>query len=298
MKTDVKKIDKLKRVLRIAVSKEILERDKKTVYKKISKDLKIPGFRPGAAPLEVAEKLCRAEFREEFLKRIIPSYYAQALQDNKLEPVATPRIYDVDFGEENLVFSAEFEVKPQIDLKESDYKNLNVKYKAVKIEEIEIEKLITQLKENVKKIIKKDYSDEDLTKWAGYPSVVAFKEAMRAEVTVNKLRTKRAEIENTLTEELIKRIDIDVPRVLIEEQHRKLVEQEVYNLRLRGIDDKDINKYEDEIKKKVKPVAEKQVKLYYILEAVARKESLEVDSRNLFDAVMGYILSCARYSNA
>lgn len=295
MKAELKKLDKLKRVLKIEVSETTLAKDKEIVCKELSKKLKVPGFRPGTAPLEVIEKHHKEVIREEFLKSNLPSYYAKALEDNGLTPVGFPRIYDVKFDNKNLIFSAEFEVKPEPELKDEDYKNLKVKTKPLEVKEIEVEKLITQLKDNVKKITKKDHSDEELAKWAGYPSVDILREAIRAEIFIDKLRAWRSDIENIVMEQLLKKVTIDVPNSLIQEQHNKLIQQEMYNLKAKGIEDKDIKKYEDDIKDKLKPLAIKQVKLYYILEKVAQRESLEVDPRSLFDVVTGYILSCAQY---
>jgi len=53
---------------------------------------------------------------------------------------------------------------------------------------------------------------------------------------------------------------------------------------------------ENDIKDKMKTISQKQVKLYYILEAIAKKESLDTDERNLTESVMGFVLSCAQYS--
>lgn len=296
MKTEIKKLDKLKRVIKIEVDEDILTKDKRDIYKELSKGLKVPGFRPGSAPLEIVEKHHKNALKEEFLKRIIPSYYAKALEDNNLEAASAPRIYDIDFDDKKLLFYAELEVRPEVELKDDDYMNLKIKNKPVNVEEIEVEKLITQLKDNVKKMINKDYDDQALAKWAGYPSVETFKEAIKAEILIDKLRTRRASIDNFITEELIKRIKIEVPRSLVEEQHQKLIQQEMYNLRLKGMQEKDIKKHEKEIGERLKSIAIKQLKLYYILEAIAKKDSLKFESRNLFEAVIGYILSCAQYS--
>ncbi len=296
MKTEVKKLDRLKRVLRIEVEEENVARDKNEIYKKLSRDLKVPGFRTGTAPLEIVEKHYKKFLEEEFLKHAIPDYYSRALKENGLTPVGLPKIYDVVFSNKGLSFSAEFEVKPQLEVKDEDYKNIKIKNRKIKVEEIEVEKLITQLKENVKKIVKKDYTDDDLAKWAGYPSKDSLREAIRAEIFVNKIRAQRNEIENTIAEELIKRVKVEIPHSLLKEQEEHLLRQEMVNLQRQGVEEKDIKKYEDDIRKKISKIAEKQIKLYYIFEAIARKESLEVNERNLSEAVMGFVLSRANYT--
>ena len=294
MKSQVKKLDKLKRILEVEIGAEKIREDKNNVYKELAKNLKVPGFRPGNAPLEMVEKHHKKILDEEFLKKMVPSYYSKALEENGLVPVGMPRIYNVNFDTE-LSFSAEFEVKPDIQLKDEDYKNIKIKAKEVKVEEIEIDKIITQLKDNIKKIVKKDYSDDEIAKWAGYPSKSLLRDAIRTEILLDKMRSYRRNVENSVIEELTRRIKTEVPQTLVNQQQERLFEEEITNLRTRGVKEEDIKKYENDIRDKMKSISQKQVKLYYILEAIAKKESLSVDEDNLTESVMGFVLSCAQY---
>lgn len=294
MKSQVKKLDKLKRILEVEVGAEKIREDKNNVYKELARSFKIPGFRPGNAPLEMVEKHHKKILDEEFLKKMVPSYYSKALEENGLVPVGMPRIYNVNFDAE-LSFSAEFEVKPDIQLKDEDYKNIKIKAKEVKVEEIEIDKIITQLKDNIKKIVKKDYSDDEIAKWAGYPSKSLLRDAIRTEILLDKMRSYRRNVENSVIEELTRRIKTEVPQTLVNQQQERLFEEEITNLRTRGVKEEDIKKYENDIRDKMKSISQKQVKLYYILEAIAKKESLSVDEDNLTESVMGFVLSCAQY---
>jgi len=296
MKSQVKKLDKLKRILEVEVSEDMVREDKNNVYRELAKSLKVPGFRPGNAPLEMVEKHHKKTLEEEFLKKMVPSYYSKALEENGIVPIGLPRIYDVNFGRK-LSFSAEIEVKPDIQLREEEYKNIKVKVKEVKVEEIEIDKIITQLKENIKKIVKKDYSDDDIARWAGYSSKSFLRQAVRTEIFLDKLRSYRRSVEDTVIEALTKRINTEVPATLVGEQQERLFNQEILNLKTRGAKEEDIKKYENDIRDKMKSVSQKQIKLYYILEAIAAKESLTVDEHNLTESVLGFVLGCAQYSS-
>ena len=295
MKSQVKKLDKLKRILEVEVGEGTIREDKNNVYKELAKNFKVPGFRPGNAPLEMVEKHHRKVLDEEFLKKMIPLYYSKALEENGLIPVGMPRIYDVNF-DTKLSFSAEIEVKPLIQPKEEDYKNIKIKTKEVKVEEIEIDKIITQLKENIKKIVKKDYSDDYIAKWMGYYSKDFLRDAIRTEVLLDKLHAYHRDVENTIIEALTERIKAEIPQTLVNQQQERLFNQEIMNLRAKGVKEDDIKRYENDIKDKMKTISQKQVKLYYILEAIAKKESLDTDEHNLTESVMGFVLSCAQYS--
>ncbi len=295
MKVEVKKLDKIKRSMKVEVGEDTIVRDKDRIYRELARNFKVPGFRPGQAPVEVVEKHHRQAMEEEFIKKVLPSYYNQALEMNHIEVVSFPRFYDVEFKDNRLSFSVEFEVKPEIELKESAYKGIKIKAKMPVVEEIEVEKFITQLKSSVKKITQKDYEDGDLAHWAGYASLEDFKQAIRADIMVNKLEARRRDIENKVVEELLKRIDVNAPSAIVESQHNRLFQQEIYNLRMRGVPEEDIKKYEEDIKTKLRPIAERQVKIYYILEAIVNKEGLQAGKENIFDVVMGFILSNAEY---
>ncbi len=294
MKVEVKKVDKLKRSIKVDIDGEAFLKEKKEAFQEIGKDLKTPGFRPGKAPVELIEKHHGKALREEFLKHYLPRYYQKALEEHKLAAVGLPRIYDVEFTEDRLAFCAEFEIKPELDIKETDYRGLKLKDKDVKVEEIEIEKVITNIKDGVKKISQKDLDDEALAKWAGYPNLKRFKEAIGAELLVEKLRTRKQEIDNQIARHFLKNIKFDVPKSVIESHHKDLVEREIYNLRVQGVSQEDLDKYKKEVEGKLLSSAEDEVKLFFVLEAIAKKEGFKIE-RNLRDLVFGYILSCAEY---
>lgn len=296
MKTEVKKLDKLKRVMTVEVGQEFLQSEKKQVYKELSKKLKVPGFRPGTAPDEILEKHHGKVLKDELIKKAVPVYYGKALEENKLEPVTYPKVENVALNDDKLSFSAEFEVKPQLELKDEMYKGIKIKKNPIKVEAVEIEKFITQLKDSVKKMSNKDYDDATLAKWSGYSDVDMLKEAIRMEISTEKLRMRRAEMENNLGEQILKKIKIDVPQGIIEDQQKKLIQQELYKLRMQNIKEEDLEKYKNDLEDKMKPLAEKQVKLYYILEEIAKREGLQINAQNLFDVVVGFILSCANYA--
>ena len=295
MKTELKKINKLKRRLEIRVSEETLLKEKESIYKELSKSFKVPGFRPGTAPMSILEKHHGKVLREEFLKRAIPLYYSKALEENNLNPAGLPRISDVDFDDDKLSFTAEFEIKPEIDVEDKDYKGIKIRANRVEVQELEKEKVITQIKENIKKFAKKDLTDIEIAKWSGYDNIDSLKQALAAEILVNKLHARRTDIENFVAEELLKRVNIEAPKSVLDDHHSKLLDQEIYKLRMKGIKEQDLEKYTEDLKDKLKPLAEKQVKLYYILEKIAQKEFLEVTYNNIFEVVISYILSCAEY---
>jgi len=294
MKVEVKKLDKLKHAIKVEVSGEEFLKEKKEVYRQSSKKLKVPGFRPGSAPADILEKHHGDFLKEEFLKNSLSLFYRQALEEKKIIPASLPRIYDVKVTSDTLTFSAEFEIKPQVEVKEALYKGIKIKDQKIKVDEIEIEKVLTNLKEGIKKVISKDLEDADLAKWASHPDAASLREAIKAQLSVEKLSERRQKIDSQVKKHLLKAVNFDLPKDGIDRHHKELVAREVNNLRLRGISGEDIDKYKKDLEDKLRPLAEDEVKLYYILEAVANAEGIKPDN-NLGDVVFGFIMSQAVY---
>ena len=130
---------------------------------------------------------------------------------------------------------------------------------------LKIEKVLTNLKDGVKKAINKDLGDNELAHWAGYPDLKSFREAIAAEIHVEKLRTRRHNLDHQVSEHLLKNIKVEVPKSEVEHYHKEVVERELYNFRLRGVPEKDLEKYKKDIEEKAKGIAEEQIKISYII---------------------------------
>ncbi|NQT28212.1 MAG: hypothetical protein HQ570_01285, partial [Candidatus Omnitrophica bacterium] len=153
---------------------------------------------------------------------------------------------------------------------------------------------LTNLKEGIKKAINKDLEDGDLAKWASFPDVKSLKEAIRAQLFVEKSRERRQKIDGQVRAHLSKTFKVDLPKDEVARHHQELIERETYNLQRRGVSQEDIDKYKKDLEGKLKPVAEEDLKLFYILEAIAKNEGIKVDD-NLGDVVLGFVLSQAQY---
>ena len=84
------------------------------------------------------------------------------------------------------------------------------------------------------------------------------------------------------------------PKSELEHYHKHLLERQIYNLRLQGASEEDLEKYKEDLSQKLKPLAENEIKLSYILEAVRRKEGIKAEASSN-EAVLGFILSQAVY---
>ncbi|MBU2101757.1 MAG: trigger factor [Candidatus Omnitrophota bacterium] len=296
MKVEVKKLDKVRRVLTIEVGGENFIKERNDAFVEIGKSLKVSGFRPGSAPLEVLRKQHGPRLKDEFLRNQLPEYYNKAIAEQKIIPAGMPRIYDVTFTDEALVFCAELEVRPELDISKDTYTGIKVKDMRPDVKPEEVEKVLTNLKESVKKIIAKDLDDEALAKWAAYPDCARLREAVTSELFVEKNRERRKKLNEQVVKSLLKDVTVELPKGDVERHHKELVERELYNLQARGASETDIEKHKKDIDEKLRPIAEDEVRLFYILDAIARNEHITAEN-NLIEVVLGYILSLAHYEH-
>jgi len=86
-----------------------------SVVRSISREARIPGFRPGKVPRRVLEARMggATALRAEALREALPDFYARAVVDTEVDPIAPPEI-DITSGEESgpVAFEATVQVRP------------------------------------------------------------------------------------------------------------------------------------------------------------------------------------------
>lgn len=96
------------------------------------KQVKLPGFRPGKAPLGIVEKRYVKEIDEEFKRTIVPNVFRDAVKQKNLKVVGSPKVEDIHFERGlSLSFSAIVDTAPEFQL--PDYKNLKLTTKPAEV---------------------------------------------------------------------------------------------------------------------------------------------------------------------
>ncbi|MBI5634907.1 MAG: trigger factor [Nitrospirae bacterium] len=116
MATIIEDISSTKKRLKIEIPADILEKEYAGSLDNVRQRARIPGFRPGKAPMSMIEKRFGDDIKSELLEKLIPTYYAEAVKEADLAPVAMPKIEtNLDLKRnEPLVFSLTVEVRPKI----------------------------------------------------------------------------------------------------------------------------------------------------------------------------------------
>ena len=296
MKVSVKKIDALRREMHFEVPKERVTKKLDEILSDIAKHAKIPGFRKGKAPKSLVESAHNRVAREEMLKSLVPEVYQEGLKTEALEPIDFPAIDQVDLTDGILKFRATFDLRPDVEIKE--YKGVAVTKKSAEVSDDEVTKTMEFFKKS-RGMEETAVLDDEFAKGMGFPSLEEFKKAIKRNMEQDKERQNRAEIENQLVEELIKRAKLHVPQTLVERQLAGRLEEFKRRLKQYGAKDADIEKKIKESDKEIKEAAEKDVKIFLILQKIAEVEKIEAaQGENLSVKVMELLLKEAKWEDA
>lgn len=108
------------------------------VYKKQRGSIAVPGFRKGKAPRKIIEGMYGSGvFYEDAIEELYPSAYAEAVEQEKLDVVAYPKVEVLEVGKEGFTFKAVVTVRPEAKI--GTYKGLSAEKEAVAVTDEDIE---------------------------------------------------------------------------------------------------------------------------------------------------------------
>jgi trigger factor len=149
MQVEKKRLSDTKVQLNISADEKLLQHTKQTVLKKLAREVRVAGFRPGKVPPAIAEKnVNQSVLQAEFLDAALNELYVNAIQQVKLRPVAKPDISIKKFVPFTTVeFEATLEAVGEITL--GDYKKLNLGRNPVKIDAEDVDEVVEVLRTRI-----------------------------------------------------------------------------------------------------------------------------------------------------
>ncbi|RLJ87252.1 trigger factor [Planococcus citreus] len=143
-------------VLTVEVPAEEVNGALDKAFKKVVKEINVPGFRKGKMPRQMFEKRFGVEsLYQDALDFILPDAYANAVEEAGINPVDRPEI-DIEKLEKNepLVFTAKVTVKPEVEL--GEYKGLEVSKEDTNVTDEEIEEQLKESQERMAELTVKE----------------------------------------------------------------------------------------------------------------------------------------------
>lgn len=128
--------------LEIPISPQELAQAEERAFRRLVKNVKLPGFRAGKIPRKVFEQTYGADaITSQAMEDIVPEVYAKAVREHDLDPIDRPQmeLLPVEEGKPP-VLKAKVDVRPPIDL--GEYKGIEVRREPIEITDEDVERSI------------------------------------------------------------------------------------------------------------------------------------------------------------
>ncbi len=150
--------------LDIEVEKEKVDEALEKAYRKVVKEVKIPGFRKGKVPRKVLEaRLGEEVLYQDAIEILVPPVLAEALQEKEIEPIDQPTLEDIHFQKgEPAKLQVMVEVEPEVEL--GKYTGLDVEKPEISIDKEDVDQVLEQYREQQAALVtseREEVQDDD-----------------------------------------------------------------------------------------------------------------------------------------
>jgi trigger factor len=145
MQTNLETLSTLERRLTMAVPAQEIDKEVDERLKKLSRTIRMHGFRPGKVPMRIVSQQYGPQVRSEVLGDAVQKAFEQAVEANKLRVAGNPKI-EPKLGDESaqLSFAATFEVYPELKL--GDISAVKLEKVALQVADADVDRTIEVLR--------------------------------------------------------------------------------------------------------------------------------------------------------
>ena len=145
MQTNIETLGKLERRFSMAVPAEEIDREVEQRLRKLSRTVRMDGFRPGKVPLKIVAQHYGPQVRSEVIGDAVQKAFSDVVKEKNLRVAGYPRIERKEGGDaKQLAFSATFEVYPEVKL--GDLAALTIQRPAHPVEDADVDRTIEILR--------------------------------------------------------------------------------------------------------------------------------------------------------
>ncbi len=148
-------IEGCKHSLELSIPAAEVEKETERVVAEIKSKVRLPGFRPGKAPLNLVKNRFASDIRHDVIEALVPKFFRAAVEKENLQVVGRPDVTDVHFhAGEPLTFKAAFEVAPNFDL--GEYRGVTITYTEPEVTDADVAERLEQIRDQ-----KAEYANEE-----------------------------------------------------------------------------------------------------------------------------------------
>ena len=179
MSARLEKIEKSEAHLNIEVDAQTFEEGLQKAYKKVVKQVAIPGFRKGRVPRELLEAHFGREILfEDAVEMVVPGAFEEALKELNIDPIAQPEFEIEEIKEDNILkFKAVVPVKPEFEL--GQIEGLEVSIPILEMDESDVDRRMEDMAAHYAQLVEKtdepaEMGDTATIDFEGFIDDVAF----------------------------------------------------------------------------------------------------------------------------
>lgn len=144
-----------KRSVEVEIPLDEVERARERVTNSLRQRVRLPGFRPGKAPVSMIQSRFESDIRNEVLELLLPQAFRDRVQKEELKVVGTPDISDLKFEPgQPIRFKADFEVAPEFEI--AEYHGLPVQYEEPVVSDEDVANRLDSMRESKAEYINLD----------------------------------------------------------------------------------------------------------------------------------------------
>ncbi len=135
-----------RRELDLEIPADEVTKKLESVAKEFARVARVPGFRPGKAPVSLIRRRFAEDIKGEVVQSLVPERVEKAVTEQKLTPVSQPQVEKLDFIEgQPIKFRAVFEVLPEFEL--GNYKDLELEMPTMDVIDDDVTKTLEEMRE-------------------------------------------------------------------------------------------------------------------------------------------------------
>jgi trigger factor len=146
MNVNIENTSALRRKMTIEIEPAEINRELDRAYNELKRSVVLKGFRPGHAPRPLLERFFGDQIRGDVTQKLVKEFTEKALEENSLTPVIPPEIVTEETDlKKALKFSAVFDLKPELEVK--DYQDLKVQTPTIEVTDEEVDAELSRMRE-------------------------------------------------------------------------------------------------------------------------------------------------------
>ena len=166
MDIEIEDVDSCNKKIKFVIPNQDYKKEIEKYYKKLGREVKVPGFRKGKVPSSLLEKQFGPDVKKEVLSNLISNQLNQAITEKDLRAIGQPHLLEVNAEEgTDISVSASVEVLPSLDIQE--YSDIEMEIKIPRITDEEVDQTIEafrQRKAKTSEVTDRPVQEKDLIK--------------------------------------------------------------------------------------------------------------------------------------